>query len=209
MRPWERELTARGLIVGLSTAALLVLGVINVLYIFAQSPVVNTDLRVADDAGEWRMQGVGLLYERSAYFRERAVDFLVRAGEEGDVDEAIEMAGAAADAARQAVEAGPADPSSWLLLAWGEMLLGNDGRAREALMRSWQLAPQSLALASDRLLLTEALGLLASDDVEPAILASAERDFAILRDGDARSFDALRDMLPSVLARFETPEHST
>lgn len=202
-------MSVRGIAVGACTVALLSLGIVNVLYILAQSPVVNTGLRVADATGEWRMAGVGVLYERSAYLRERAVDFLVAAAQTDDADDALALARSARDAARSSVQAGPADASSWLILSWAELLMENDRAAREALMRSWALAPNSLALASDRLILAETLGLLAGAEVDAGVHSAVERDVSLLMSEDSRSFEALREMLPTIVARFDVTEQST
>jgi len=192
-----------------ATAALLALGIANIFFILGQSPVVDERLRLADEGGEWRMRGGGLLYEKSAYLRERSVDFLIRAADEDAAGDALATARVARDAARASVEAGPADPSAWLLLSWSQMLLGNDTAALQALERSWSLAPQSLALASDRLLLAETLGLLNASDVDPALLAAVKRDVVLLKSADPNAFEAVSKLLPTLLARLEALEDST
>lgn len=55
--------------------------------------------------------------------------------------------------ARQALANGPASSYAWLAFAWAEMLSGRDGTAKEALQRSWELAPESRNLAFARTLL--------------------------------------------------------
>lgn len=204
----------KGILVGGTKILILFLALLNILHIFAQTPVANVGMRVADAEGEWRVPAEGLLYEAAIYHRERAVDFLFAAAGapepgEGDEDARTAMVEAAREAASRSVAEAPADASSWVLLAWAEALLGNDPAATLALARSWELAPNSLALAFDRVVLAETLAVLDAGETMPAVLDSLRRDVEILRSGDRATWASVQEAAPGVVARFEPAEQST
>jgi len=201
----------RGIVVGGVKIVLLALAVLNILHIFAQSPVMNAGLRMPGVAGDWRTDGVGFVYERSVYFRERAVEFLVAAAEADPEsvgeEERFALLDAALEAATRSVAAAPADASAWLLLAWTQSLLGEEAAAMDALARSWQLAPNSLALALDRVVIAETLALGA--ETAPAIAAAVRRDVEILEASGGRPWATARQAAPGIVDRFAPAEEST
>jgi hypothetical protein len=200
-------MSVRGLITAASAALLLALGGLAVAAILQDTPALVPDLRVEGPRGDWRVGAGDRLYDRSAYLREQAIAHLQAAARLEDADAALDSARTARDAARRSVQLAPADPYGWLLVAWGETILGNDGVARAALERSWSLAPRSLALAQDRLFVAEALGMAASGLEEPAVARSILADVATLERAAPRTWDDVSEALPGIarLARAREP----
>jgi cytochrome c-type biogenesis protein CcmH/NrfG len=152
------------------------------------------------------MQGVGLLYEQSAYLRVRAAEILFAAADQPTPQESLDGVRAAREVAYRSVQAEPANATAWVVVSWAEMVLGNGEEAVLALQRSWSLAPNSLMLTYDRLLLTDALGLAVVDDVAPSVRASVRRDATNLRNADIRLFNAVKEAAPEVFSLVDDEE---
>ena len=193
-------MNARGAALAIAKGGIFFLAALNILWIFAQSPVVNRSVRVEADSGEWRVDGAGLMYEAPAYLRARALNALIAASNADETDIRRSAVNRARATATRSVRAAPADASAWVLLGWAEMLDGNDSAATDALVRSWSLAPNSLALASDRILLADALGM-AEDDTGGDLLVAIRRDVTNLRDRGRSAYRTVKDAAPELVTR--------
>lgn len=192
----------RVFVVWLTSAALLALSAVNILILVAQAPALNPLMRDTALIDDWREGALPTLFERGAYYRSRALTHLnlVEGGEDVDLlDQASELA-------RLAVQNSPSDAFGWTLLSWAEMLRGEDDAAQEALSRSWALAPHSTALASDRLILAEALGLVAPVEPLPDVQVALTRDAQRLQEANPAFFDQLRENHPDIDAMMEAEE---
>lgn len=184
----------RVFVVWLASAALLALSAVNILILVAQAPALNPLVRDTALIDDWRQGAVPTLFERGTYYRSRALTYLSLIEDEDD----FELMDQARELARSAVEDAPSDAFAWTLLSWAEMLRGEDEAAAEALNRSWALAPYNTALASDRLILAEALGLVAPVEPLPQVEIALIRDAERLREANPAYFDELREVHPDI-----------
>lgn len=183
---------------GLSLAkiALLAIALTNFGYLVTDAPATSQSARVAGPFGDWRVRDGAALYQASRYLRQQSYQHLVAAAVDGNEQRLVAARLAALDSLRQA----PANPFGWSLLGWSEAVLGNDDAARAALVLSWQYAPESGALAIDRLLLAEALGLTQAAAQTPEIRLALQRDLRRARANDARGLEAVLEDAPGVAA---------
>lgn len=159
----------------LLTFFILMFAVANIAALCKNAPAFNKDLRIEGTNGDWRVRDNSALLTGHDYFRAKAYQLLLVGAASGD-DHAFRSA---RKAAREALDLAPEDAFAWLHLAWADYMLADDAGAREALARSWQSAPEEGALAFDRLLLAEALGLTAQRTQSDAVAKSLERDVAM------------------------------
>jgi predicted Zn-dependent protease len=71
----------------------------------------------------------------------------------------------------KAISMAPADAYLWTALSWTQLALENPDKALDALERSWSLAPHNVALAGERLLIAQALGLPAAGTADHRLAA--------------------------------------
>lgn len=181
---------------GAAKLAILAVGLANLVVLFGQTPVGNAGLRDGGPTGDWRAPQSIALYDTAAYDRDLALDYLSVAATTGDAAARRKTR----DLAWRSVMRAPSDPAAWQLVSWGEMLLGNDAAARRALLRSWQIAPNAAALAGDRIVLAEILGLAENGTGDPAVMAALRRDLAAVETHAPRQWASLPEFAPTVLA---------
>lgn len=159
--------------------AFLAVALANFGYLLMAAPASNAAMRVEGPSGDWRVADGSALYRGQSYLRNQSLQHLIAASRDGDEQLILAARQTALDSLRMS----PANPFGWSLLGWSEALLENDAEAQAALLRSWKNAPQSGALAVDRLLLAEALAL-TGPDATAEIAAHIEQDLQRARASD-------------------------
>lgn len=135
--------------------------------VVATAPAFNGELRQAGAFDAKILPFGPAMYHHSTYLYQQAATF-IRAdlipfgdGETAPLVAPLELAEKrAAEAAALAGESLARDPGNagaWTVLAWASLLQGDPASARDALNRSWELAPYSLTLSEERMALVLAL----------------------------------------------------
>jgi len=148
-----------------------------------------------------------MLYERPLYLRDKARAHLLAAGLAPDLEAALDHAAISRDLARRSVALAPAGPYAWLAVAWGEMLLENRGAATAALERSWLLAPNNLALATNRLYVVEGLDLAGGAGEGRELTRRILADVFLIQRAAPQRWNGIKNILSEVatLVRAEGP----
>lgn len=160
---------------------LLAVALANFGYLLTAAPASNAAMRVEGPLGDWRVADGSAHYRGPTYLRDQSLQHLIAASRDGDEQRTLAARQTALDSLRMS----PANPFGWSLLGWSEALLENDAEAQAALLRSWNTAPKSGALALDRLLLAEALGL-TGPNVTAEIAEHIEQDLRQAKRSDPR-----------------------
>ena len=177
--------------------AVLAGAVVNFVAVFADSPAFSKAERLETVAGGWRVPNVAAHYDKSEYKLELAYGYLNNLGMVYDpetqsmrlIDEAEMQARTqkAIELLEEVVRLDPANASAWAYLAQAQNRDNDIEAMRTSLKRSWDLAPNSLKLASLRLGLVMALTERQNyfpdrfDPLSEQEVASLRRDGALLQ----------------------------
>lgn len=164
--------------------ALLGLSAASMGFTLARAPIVN-GATFADVEGARRGEAARLLFEPApfaSYMARRALGAGNGAG--------------AAIWARRGIARAPHDAYLHLSLAWGEALAGEDEAARAALLRSYELAPRSIALAQSRAALAQKWWPTMAQDERMRLL----EEIRVARGFDAAAFNRIAERTPRLRA---------
>lgn len=133
--------------------ALIAVAATNFSRIVQQSPVLTADNRLVGLNGDWRIGIDRSMHHAGWYYRGHAFRYL----EDAIASDNLAHFEYARSAAERGLQAAPMDPFLWSILAWSNLFLGQDETAWTALDRSWTIAPNTFALAEDRIRIAAAL----------------------------------------------------
>jgi hypothetical protein len=152
-------MTKAGMSVLVPLAALLALGTVSFMQIARNAPAFSPSLRSESVWGDWRVPLSRSLYDQGEYHLQLGYGFLrgdaldLLAG--GTDLPSLEVFEARVSRARElfemSVASSPGQADAWTGLAWTNVILGDRDEAWQMLRVSWQLAPLSLAEATERL----------------------------------------------------------
>lgn len=162
---------------------------------FARTPAFNETLREDNVFGVSQLRFSAPMYDLPAYLFQTGMSYLradllvaTTTGGGGNdlasVETALDRAAQAESYFERSLARAPANAHAWAALAWARTFQGDTDDAREALRRSWDLAPYHRQLAGNRLDLAEVL--YASDMPTLRIIPdddesrSLERDRAVI-----------------------------
>lgn len=141
--------------------ALLIGALVNFTTVFAFSPAFNTEERLENLTGGWRVANMAAHYDKAEYLRELAGTYLneadlpddPRAEDATDIsmEELATRTRNALDLINQSLRLDPASASGWAHLAQAQGRFYDFDTMRASLKRSWELAPNSAQLAPLRL----------------------------------------------------------
>ena len=136
-------------------------------------------------------EAASVMFDRADYALARSW----RASKDGDSEAARRWA-------RESVARSPGNAYAALALAWGETLAGDERAGRDALERSYRLAPRSTPLAVSRVSLAQRWWPEMSDDERERLLVEVR----IARGFDAAAFNRLAEETPRLRALFDLAE---
>lgn len=188
-------------IVSFAVVGMFCVGVVALMATFLSAPSFNADLRESELVEDWRDGASMALFNAPMYRRSRAFLYLSLVEGEDDID----LVDAAQDLALRAVSGAPSDAFAWSLLAWAELLRGEDDCALRALERSWTLAPINTALASDRVLVADSLGLFIPGEATPEQTRALARDARQMMQTSPDFVASLVDTMPELGSLMDAP----
>lgn len=157
----------RHLLTNLGLVTTMTLGVAAFGSVVVTAPAFNAELRRTGAFGSSILPLGAPMYDPASYLYQQAATF-VRAdllpfgdGESAPLIAPLELseqrAAEAVALARESLALDPGNAGAWAVLAWAHMMVAETDEARVAINRSWELAPHSLSLSSERLALVLAL----------------------------------------------------
>lgn len=185
----------------------LLLALWNFSAVLSDSPAFVEEARINGVFGEWRTRDNPSLYDRPAYMFQKGYGYLnadliaseatEAADEVADVQTGTERARKAAELFEASLALDPANAHVWTALAWARVNVDSIAQARQAMLASWELAPNHAELALDRLsfveLLTGPLAELLETPLSEAEKAHIARDVIVAQRFRPREYELISE----------------
>lgn len=195
-------------------------GALNLLTLFSEIPAFHQPSRREGVYGDWRVAFNIALYDRAEYLYALASDYIATdtisssATEESNEIASLETVFKRADRAvelfEESISLNPSDAYTWAGLAWAYSLQGELSSAREAMMNSWNQAPNNSALSHIRLEFMEMLLGTGEELLEAPIsakeYAAMQQDFCAASLYQSGVVKELLELSPEISLRFNQQE---